>query len=113
MPYIITIRTVVPYEPHRRASRVAVASDEAADYCEQIVAEHDLDVMPAIDPADIENGRTIGPLSDGTVIEVEQVTWEALDAEGDDGGHRFYPRDERARHAAILAAYNAAQGGQA
>jgi hypothetical protein len=54
-----------------------------------------------------EQGGTIGPLPDGTVIEVEPTTWEALDDATGAPHHRFYPLDESARHAEIIDAYNA------
>ena len=53
---------------------------------------------------DLDDGGTVGPLPDGTVIEVQRVLWSALER---DGG-TFYPVPEN--HAAdIIAAFNAVQ----
>jgi hypothetical protein len=91
MPYIITTRQVAKPPNERLAvstlihSRRAVATLEEAReraYIEMAERGHAIDnvVPPIID----ESGGTIGPLPDGTVIEVERVkyreAWKRLAA---------------------------------
>lgn len=117
MPYIITTRTRVPLGEGfaEGLSRQAVATlDEAleAAYDRMQVEggapairsretyEQLVDQWEAID----ESGGTVGPLPDGTVIEVEQVSWNTLAVEaGFDSADPMY-------HDAILAAANGYRG---
>ncbi len=99
MTYVITTRTVVPYEPHRRTSRVAVASlDEPkgarttvgwaiVDWFERAERHGDPESLRLQGEAmDLpESGGTIGPLPDGTVIEVAAGWPIAEAAEQPDG----------------------------
>jgi hypothetical protein len=82
MPYIIT--TLHPWadanEPARRArTRTAVATlEEAQDIVTEDLQHFDFDAFPDHPLADgipalPESGGTVGPLPDGTVIEVERV----------------------------------------
>lgn len=53
-----------------------------------------------------EDGDTIGPLADGTVIEVEQVEWSVLARRG--GSRHTTDTPNHVQSYAILDAYNAA-----
>jgi hypothetical protein len=91
MPYIIT--TSEPFDAdvhtHRPAfTRRAVATlEETHDHVfEEIWAAYGRtagtnDATPALGQADAltESGGTIGPLPDGTVIEVERVDWDHVE----------------------------------
>lgn len=108
-PYIITTKT--PEEDFHRKSRVAVATlDDAREIAYEAMADassiyllsdaaviaEGIDTLP-------ESGGTIGPLPDGTIIEVERVTVRYL-AESVDYGD---PRWGRTR---AVAAYNTQEG---
>lgn len=115
MPYIITTHTygwAMPGHGTHSATRRAVATlDEAR------AAAHTSANMPAT-PSTLdalmgvraaidalpESGGTVGPLPDGTVIEVEPIDWTSLQHAV--GTARRVP----ATPAAIIDAYNAAGG---
>lgn len=62
----------MPVIPRPKDTRRAVATvDEAQEYVDQIDYRYEVP----------ESGGTIGPLPDGTVIEVEAVKWDALAGE--------------------------------
>lgn len=74
-PYIVTTKQpslALQDEPLIERSRRAVATlDEAMDYlCELVLFAGDPDAALPVD----ESGGTVGPLPDGTVIEVEATT---------------------------------------
>jgi hypothetical protein len=97
MPYIITTKSRV------KVTRRAVATlDEAQDGCYWIAVDHGTTSEGAASIAIPHDGGTIGPLPDGTVIEVERVSLAAL------AGSPV--AQYNARHTAeIIDAYNAAQ----
>jgi len=106
MPYIITTRTFdhehtfgsVPFI--NPPTRTAVATlDEARDYTFNARVNDDGQIEPL--PAE---GGTVGPLPDGTVIEVRPISFGALASRA--GFAQF--SDERP-HAEIIAAFNGAQ----
>jgi hypothetical protein len=120
MPYIITTKQPEPLAPFDRprdmieTSRTAVATlDEAR---EDVVATVEIAEDPDGPRLDSlwehahgmdESGGTIGPLPDGTVIEVRQVSRDEL---ADELPVSFFDaRDWPATDAAILAAFNGAQ----
>jgi hypothetical protein len=75
MPYIITTKSRV------KVTRRAVATlDEAQDGCYWIAVDHGTTSEGAASIAIPHDGGTIGPLPDGTVIEVERVSLAALAA---------------------------------
>jgi hypothetical protein len=114
MPYIVTTKRPIMYgEPIKDVSRRAVAThaqalliasgvyQQAVGYRKNLGAEENLR-RQAEDFArwgswDVpESGGTVGPLPDGTVIEVERVTWGQL-------AYRAFEKQE------ILDAYKARQ----
>jgi hypothetical protein len=123
MPYIIT--TTIPGcgspcggEPECERvidTRFAVATlEEAREHCFDLIgqtltteAEHQAGAVCATDAYEItEHGGSIGPLPDGTMIEVAPTTWaELVNAPG----FRLGVLSEH-RRARIIDAYNAAQG---
>jgi hypothetical protein len=81
MPYIVTTKrpAKVDHDEERaereHVSRRAVATlEEARDFIYSLCAETDVDDERIADDIDRlpESGGTVGPLPDGTVIEVEQ-----------------------------------------
>lgn len=113
MPYTITThrpgKHERPIEDGDRYSRRAVATlEDAREHlrCElpgayEWITDGDYADMMADIVALPESGGTVGPLPDGTVIEVAQVSWLALGA----GLKVENPTDQK-----ILDAYNAAKG---
>lgn len=110
------------YHPEPRVSRLAVATlDEArrAAHQEVVTRAHQLDdsksaadgSMPRQAMQLPESGGTVGPLLDGTVIEVEAKTayemWVLADRPDSARGEHYM-----ASAAESVAAYNAAQGEQ-
>ena len=111
MPYIITTATPLRGEPVGepldRITRTAVATlDEAQVAVDRLVEEHGGSIDEHDDlRTDTATGLTVGPLPDGTVIEVRRVRWSAIADELPeymplfaDGGY----------NKAILAAFNGA-----
>lgn len=87
MPYVITTTTPDPcvaYSTPRKplVTRRAVATlDEAQRLVDNRREQDALNARPwsvAVRGLLNKGGGTIGPLPDGTVIEVEQITWPAL-----------------------------------
>lgn len=93
MPYIITTTTALnpglpvgdPKRGSRKSSRLAVATlDEVAPYAERYIFGPPVDVgveeSKALDAINNlgESGGTVGPLPDGTVIEVEQAVRSSM-----------------------------------
>jgi hypothetical protein len=116
MPYIVTTKRRTLAQPAGRwyaepVSRRAVATlEEARDSIYSLCAEKDVDDERIADDIDHlpDSGGTVGPLPDGTVIEVEQVKWSAF--EGPEWSP-FLPDQEPPDFikAEILDAYNARQ----
>lgn len=129
MPYIITTKAATEPDAYSRfkerqatglaapLSRRAVATlDEARTAAEDRVIDA-LGVLGTHAASDErfdarelpEQGGTIGPLPDGTVIEVERVTYGQLRVmvDGDDSWDDAYTADEETE---IIDAYNTAQG---
>lgn len=123
MPYVITTTSPDPcvaYSTPRRpvVSRHAVATlEDARIEAARVIPEHaSVDVrehpitwrhahtLAATLP---ESGGTVGPLPDGTTIEVTWTTWDRL---RDELRHAMQPLSYDSGHAAeaIIAAYNAA-----
>lgn len=108
MPYIITTTHGERDMRWPRVTRRAVATlDEAREVAWQAAREHgaDADTRRAHGGLKQATGGTIGPLPDGTVIEVTAVGWWRL---GEQSGLPSYPAIDA--YAKIIAAYNAAQG---
>lgn len=126
MPYVI--ETTTPpcgaqfrrcQDPeHATVTSYAVATlDEAREAVQDIAAEvtsshpYALDAEPTWPERDAlaipEHGGTVGPLPDGTVIEVRQVSWDELAklAKHPMANHAL-PDPSRVHRAAILDAYN-------
>jgi hypothetical protein len=114
-PYIVTTKRrgymgLGLVRSPRVVSRRAVATlEEANEAVHRIV--HDLPgkwqitTLAKCTPLP-DSGGTVGPLPDGTVIEVEQISWDDLR----DQCPEHLPRAEgQTRQAAILDAYNARQ----
>jgi hypothetical protein len=107
-PYIVTIKRVYSIGTDHGVgeSRRAVATlDEAHEYVWNL-----LDSDPATDQTKVslaESGGTVGPLPDGTVIEVAPATWRDLAAQAslDIAWVASADTDE----AEIIDAYNAEQ----
>lgn len=126
MPYIITT-TTPPIPPRGRPdhnmlagqSRRAVATlEEARQDARNIVEDHAQEpgwtdgYVAAREVARTlpESGDTVGPLPDGTVIEVEREGWNDLISAIPDSDSRFpYFPPATADTPEIIAAYNAAQ----
>lgn len=115
MPYIITTTTrrgpegATKFDVTRRAvATLDEAREEAWDAYSQPddVARETLDALAEQVFAITEQGGTIGPLPDGTRIEVETATWDEL---ADDAGTPLYPAV--VSHSEIIDAYNAEHGG--
>lgn len=114
MPYVITTRRYDDPYAHDPAlldlSRVAVATlAEARETVGLILDEQDQSRWPAeLNPyAPVpESGGTVGPLPDGTIIEVTHVKWDEL---REDLRSRSIPLTYDYGHAAeaICAAFNA------
>jgi len=115
MPYIITTNRATPgivahdIMPRRAVATLDEARNDLAGYCP--VPEHPGrpigEKHPAATFADSvrnlpESGGTIGPLPDGTVIEVEQVPFHELMIRAS-----IEPPDNGMLDAAILEAFNA------
>ena len=88
MPYVITTRQPETHEPgfdgqlgnyvSGSVSRRAVATlEEARDVAQSLFTTHAKADAPAWRLIE-DDGGTIGPLPDGTVIEVEAVGWQDL-----------------------------------
>lgn len=111
MPYIITTTHGERDMRWPRVTRRAVATlDEAREAARESVNAIDVGLFRECEQAELlpEHGGTIGPLPDGTVIEVEPATYEALIAAL---GITYMAHFRRAHtDAATIAAYNAAQG---
>jgi hypothetical protein len=118
MPYIVTTKrpAKVDHDEERaereHVSRRAVATlEEARDFIYSLCAETDVDDERIADDIDRlpESGGTVGPLPDGTVIEVEQTTrealWDALDARA----RILFVCLEETTDEELLDAYNARQ----
>jgi hypothetical protein len=118
-PYIVTTKRrgymgLGLVRSPRVVSRRAVATlEEARDFIYSLCAETDVDDERIADDIDRlpESGGTVGPLPDGTVIEVEQVTWHELTHRTTNVGRYWLPADHghTDAQAAILDAYNARQ----
>lgn len=119
MPYIITAvtpsgwRTPDTFDGVTRTTRRAVAT---LDEARAIVAQAYEDAHGHRHPADlayayerIGSGGTIGPLPDGTVIEVKRVCWNWIIAVADDLGIDTDAIYADGGDPAIIDAYNAAQ----
>jgi hypothetical protein len=109
MPYVITTEERYHGGPQHR--RAVATLEEAREW---VYRSLDRDPLPVAGRLGMamglpESGGTLGPLPDGTVIEVEPVTWHDLIADG-----HFTtvpsPVDSASNAAEIVAAYNAAQG---
>jgi hypothetical protein len=111
MPYIITIRTMgaaeraAHCEPILIASRTAVATleDARSEACRIITRFPSTDdVLAYFDTAEHlpASGDTLGPLPDGTVIEVRRVEYAELRNALDEYGRRYFD------DAQTLAAFN-------
>lgn len=96
MPYIITTRDVErPFDFAARSRQAVATLDEAQDAVAAAMASvEDANPVGAGQSSPYnyalawdlpESGGTIGPLPDGTVIEVERVSWSRL-AEHTTGG---------------------------
>lgn len=114
-PYIITVKrrrpftgthaTTPPDEWHR-VSRVAVATLDEQDTARALLnwrpgdtlTVRELQVIEGIERLPAEGG-TVGPLPDGTVIEVARATWD--DLVGPDGWNAHTTEAE------VVAAFNA------
>ena len=121
MPYIIT--TLPEFQGDRangagfkqNVTRTAVATlDEARDVCWKALADvprYGLQEA-AINSAQVHDltaeGGTVGPLPDGTVIEVQAVCWNWIIGMADDAGIDTDAVHEDGGDLAILAAYNGA-----
>jgi hypothetical protein len=111
MPYIIT--TLHPWtdanEPARRArTRTAVATDyEMRAVVRDHVVASGRTIGTTADPV-TNAGGSIGPLPDGTVIEVQQVSWNWIIGMADDRGINTDAVHEDGGDLAILAAFNGA-----
>lgn len=119
MPYIITTKPRPRLKWHGSCvpgveSRRAVATlEEAQDAVPEMMhGRHNLDVAAIASTAHAlislpDSGGTIGPLPDGTEIEVSPATWhDLIDAIG--GGIPQLPETPEER-AEIIDAYNAVQ----
>src|SRR5690349_14627476 len=107
MPYIITI-IGDPHEPRDRtavatldeARRVALEAVRVSDYRGEWMLPH----IRATNDLATNDGGTIGPLPDGTVIEVVRAKWSTLA----DGFDFSGPNPGKAEaHRRILNAFNA------
>lgn len=119
MPYVITtLWSNSPAEAGHDVTRHAVATlEEARELTAGIVHGFEIALGRTLGDAYAtaltrsEQGGTVGPLPDGTLIEVERTTYVYL---ADEGGW-VWPADDTdysspARHAdAVLAAFNAKQ----
>jgi hypothetical protein len=115
MPYIVTAKRpcATEYGAQFSLSRRAVATLEEAQETAWDVACNHLGGDPAPFVALPESGGTVGPLPNGTVIEVEQTTWAALaEAADEDWWIALAEREDEGNATArqtILDAYNARQ----
>jgi hypothetical protein len=123
-PYIVTTKrptepdAIVRPERIASVSRRAVATlEEARRYALTVADEHEGEMWsPAMLAAVYEFGGegTVGPLPDGTVIEVEQATWRMLWEQSGLPGTamttlRDAERGDRGAQDHIIDAYNARQ----
>lgn len=118
MPYILTTRV----DPYRDGGPLAVHTRRAVatvDEARAIIRDHVVSAgVPHGTTADpiTNSGGTIGPLPDGTMIEVKRTTWRYLAELGHLTPARIrYVTDPRygdgsSYAAEIVDAYNAAQG---
>jgi hypothetical protein len=111
MPYIITTRayatsSACPRLPAPRTRRAVATLGEVQRQVEGYLIRHGAEYDKYISRIP-ESGGPIGPLPDGTVIEVEQVKdiWELFDALPI--GHELHQREEFPSDAEIIDAYNA------
>lgn len=108
MPYIITTYPEPTMAPGFVGTRRAVATLEEAREAAYVAARHhddtdDGEYETAAHRID-EAGGTVGPLPDGTVIEVTRVAYNWVAGVAEDGGAEL---SEDASCAEILAAFNA------
>jgi len=119
MPYIITTATPLRgepvHEPLDRITRTAVATlEEAREACYDVLIKLDNDPAPyfdahfAVDNMD-DSGGSVGPLPDGTVIEVRPTTWERVARDAGLETWRLVTDPAPVVGEQILAAFNAAQ----
>lgn len=113
MPYLVTTKQLErvaggpPLRPAPILARRAVATlDEARDW---IADQHStLGPFPPRAVADLsERGGKVGPLTDGTVIEVQRVGWAEVRALGGLSPQQSFTQEE------VLEAYNARQAAAA
>lgn len=114
MPYIVTTMPAgSAAHPERMARRAVATLEEARERAEDTVFDHlGPERMPDDRPVEFatyarnlpEEGGTIGPLPDGTVIEVERVRWETFPEYAKPGDATEAQRQNRG-----LEAFNAAQ----
>lgn len=132
MPYIITVKRRVDapdlYRPEEVPERIALSTmsrravatlGEARKRCHDAVLNSELPNHAAMDPAhDLfydaalalpEQGGPLGPLPDGTVIEVEEVEWTELIGPYGPGNEWPHPDDDHTQKR-ICDDWNTAQG---
>jgi hypothetical protein len=124
-PYIVTTKRPnkddAPVWDRFDLSRRAVATlDEARKVCHDAVLASELPTHEVMDPAHdrfydaaltLPDGGTVGPLPDGTVIEVEATTWADLASASviDPAVRNRAVNGDTAMRQRILDAYNAQQ----
>ena len=115
MPYIITTTADDPHVgtpamERVTVTRIAVATlDEARRITAREYREHVHRFMGFDTRWITESGGTVGPLPDGTVIEVQSVSWNWIIGMADDAGIDTDAVYEDGGDLAILAAFNGAQ----
>lgn len=119
-PYIVTTKHEGRYPGalHPQSRRAVATLEEAREAANDAVGsrmpEHRADVGDYIDAmADADNlpeaGGTVGPLPDGTVIEVSALTWIDLWAASGIGAEGLWHGTEERRQQ-IIDAFNQAHG---
>ena len=109
MPYIITTTPDPIYAGRAQSfdafpTRTAVATlDEAREIMDP------LDVRPAETAIALTNDGTVGPLPDGTVIEVRQASWFELRRMTGRAPGESLGADAQETRANVLAAFNGSQ----
>jgi hypothetical protein len=100
MPYVITTSNQACYDgiKHLRPLPGSISRRAVATLAELVRELNATGAERKLDGPNGEQGGTVGPLPDGTIITVEPIAWNRLVAEP----HRFTDPQ-------IIAAFNAAQ----